>query len=147
VSEARWYSWSGAIVEVRSLTRFIVVGFSNTAINFVVFWLVSRALPPTTWRYAAAQVAAYVPSMAWSYFWNRRWAFSVHAPQDGSVSRFVAVQITFALLSAYGIQLMVDTTHLPPNLCWLVVMSVTTLSNYLTLRRWVFRPAADAGVS
>jgi putative flippase GtrA len=127
------------VVEARSLTRFVLVGISNTAISYGTFWIVSRLLPDVPWRYGLAQLASYPPGLAWSYVWNRQWSFGSSGAHRTQLWRFVASQVAFAVLSAVGVNLSVATTPFSPSACWAGVTGIVMVLNYLTMRHWVFR--------
>ena len=131
------------IADARSASRFVVVGLTNTLINLAVFSLAMHALPDAPWSYAAAQLAAYTPGVAWSYFWNRRWSFESTEGHRKLLWRFVASQALFAVLSGLCIQQLVAHTTLSRTVAWLVVSAVMTVINYLALRHAIF-PRAEA---
>ena len=63
------------IADARSVSRFLVVGLTNTLLNLAIFTLAMRVLPGSPLGYTLAQLACYTPGVLWSYFWNRRWSF------------------------------------------------------------------------
>ena len=131
------------IADARSLSRFIVVGLTNTLINLAVFTLAMRLLPDAPWSYSAAQLAAYTPGVAWSYFWNRRWAFESRERHRKLLWRFLASQALFAVVSGVGIQQLVARTPLSRTVAWLLVSAAMTVINYLALRHVIFPRVAD----
>jgi putative flippase GtrA len=119
-----------------SVIRFGLVGVSNTALGFGLFWALHRAL-----RAAAAQAIVYTLGTLWSYYWNRRWTFQSQGKVAGEASRFIGLQIAFMLLSSLLLALLVDRAHLPSWLCWFGVSGLITVLNFVASRYWAFKPA------
>jgi putative flippase GtrA len=119
-----------------SVIRFGVVGVSNTVIGGGVFWSLHRVMPA-----AAAQGIAYTLGTLWSYYWNRRWTFQSQGKVASEASRFFGLQIGFMLLSSALLGLLVDRAHLPSGACWLLVVAIITVLNFVASRYWAFKPA------
>jgi putative flippase GtrA len=119
-----------------SVIRFGVVGVSNTAIGGGVFWSMHHLMPA-----AAAQGIAYTLGTLWSYYWNRRWTFQSQGKVASEASRFFGLQIGFMLLSSALLGQLVDRAHLPSGACWLAVVAIVTVLNFVASRYWAFKPA------
>ena len=117
-----------------SVVRFGVVGVSNTAIGFGVFWSAHHLMPAM-----GAQCLSYAVGMLWSYYWNRRWTFQSQGRVASEASRFFTLQIGFMLLSSALLGLLVDRMHLPSGATWLGVMVLITVLNFLASRFWAFK--------
>ncbi|AMQ20831.1 GtrA family protein [Geobacillus sp. JS12] len=119
--------------ENQTVWRFVVVGVSNTAVDFVVFFLVTAAGAPA----AAAQVVSYGAGMANSYIWNRRWTFQVRRKANiKEVLRFLAVN-GLSLGASLGV-LLAGELFMP---LWLAKMAATMAGmavNFIGSRYWVF---------
>jgi len=118
------------MLESRQILVFVLVGVATTAIDFVVFNLLTR--PRVGWRRIPANVVSVSVAMAWSFLAN--WLI-VFQPGGSEwlerAGRFLAT----TLFSAFVLQnalLYLTTYHWkwPANLVWLVVQS-------LRLDRWV----------
>jgi putative flippase GtrA len=117
-----------------SVVRFGVVGVSNTALGFAVFWSAHHLMPA-----AGAQCLSYAIGMIWSYYWNRRWTFQSQGRVASEAGRFFTSQIAFMLLSSTLLGLFVDRLHLPSGPTWLGVMVLITVLNFLVSRFWSFK--------
>jgi putative flippase GtrA len=124
-----------------ALGRFLVVGVSNTALSFVVFWLCLWLLPRHPVQATVAQLVSYVAGIFWSFVWNRRWTFRSRAPAAGQAVRFTVLQVAVALVSSAQIGLAVDYLGLPVIPSWVAVLGFTTVVNFVGSRYWVFRDA------
>jgi putative flippase GtrA len=122
-----------ALSEV-SVVRFGVVGVSNTALGFGVFWSAHHLMPAM-----GAQCLSYAVGMLWSYYWNRRWTFQSQGRVASEAMRFFTSQIGFMLLSSGLLGLFVDRMHFPSGPTWLMTMVLITVLNFLVSRFWSFK--------
>jgi putative flippase GtrA len=127
----------------RHLVRFVVVGLSNLVISYSTFWLSLRLLGGFMLRATVSQMLAYAISTAWSYHWNRRWTFRSDAPAVKEATRFVILQVAFAIISTALIGTAVDWLRLPDTLVWVGVMGFITMCNYTLSKLWVFAMPKD----
>lgn len=112
--------------------RFAIVGVSNTAVDFIVFFLLQGWLGPL------AQAAGYAAGTANSYVWNRGWTFRSDSPASrGELLRFLLANGVVALLTSFLL------IRLEPFLpLWMSKIAVTVPGlalNYMLSRYWVFR--------
>jgi putative flippase GtrA len=119
-----------------SVVRFGVVGVSNTALGFGVFWSAHHLMPAM-----GAQCLSYAVGMLWSYYWNRRWTFQSQGRVASEAFRFFTSQIGFMLLSSGLLGLFVDRMHFPSGPTWLATMVLITVLNFLVSRFWSFKKA------
>lgn len=123
----------------RSLTRFLIVGGTNTAISFAVYSACMALMPDQSpYRAGVAQAFSYLAGMAWGYALNRGWAFDDHRRRSGTLARYVVWQTSLLGLSAAVLHGLVDVFGTPKNLTWFVAMTVFTVINYAGMRHWVF---------
>lgn len=123
----------------RAFVVFLIIGFTNFALGFSVFWLCLRYLWTFPFKTAASQLISYGIVVAWSFYWNRRLAFRSAGPPVKQGYRFIIVQVCLAAISAALIGLCVDVLGLPPGPSWFSVMAAVTVANFLLLKLWVFR--------
>lgn len=93
------------------LSKFVTVGFSNTAIDFGIFNSLIF-ITGITRGIGIVPLAATSFSIAIlnSFFWNRRWVFE--KPQGASFITFVAVTLIGLAINSSIVYL--TTTHIPP---------------------------------
>lgn len=124
--------------------RFALVGASNTALTWLIFFvLVGLAKAPPV----GANAVAWTLTVCWSFFWNRRFTFR----RSGSgasreAPRFLAVNLSSA---AFSTAIVAALQHRPLILAQAVATSVTMAWNFLLFRYLVFRaptaPSAPPG--
>lgn len=119
--------------------RFLLVGFSNFAISFLVFHSLLHLPERLRPSIFVVQLLSYSVGTAWSYIWNRRYTFQSSGRPLGEASRFVLLQCSLALASAAIIDVAVVSVEIPPTVAWFLVMIGVTALNYFLSRRWAFR--------
>ena len=119
--------------EKQAVWRFGLVGVSNTAVDFAVFFLLTAAGA----KAAVAQAIAYGAGMANSYIWNRRWTFQVKRKANiKEVLRFLVVNGL-----SFGASLAVLLAAERFASLWLAKLSATIAGmavNFIGSRYWVF---------
>ncbi|KMY57273.1 membrane protein [Geobacillus stearothermophilus] len=119
--------------EKQAVWRFGLVGVSNTAVDFAVFFLLTAAGA----KAAVAQAVAYGAGMANSYIWNRRWTFQVKRKANiKEVLRFLVVNGL-----SFGASLAVLLAAERFASLWLAKLAATIAGmavNFIGSRYWVF---------
>lgn len=137
MSEASLRTPAAPLAQRKQLAKFIVVGLSNTALSFALFMAATAWLPAFTGRAAAAQAISYAAGILWSFMLNGAWVFNDHGGQR-TFLRFLALQLL--LLGATSLAIQLADNQLPGwhAVCWLAIMAVSTVANFLLMRKWVF---------
>lgn len=125
--------------EVRRFTKFVVVGVSNTVIDFSIFALL---LHVAHWQYLWANLVGFTIAGANSYFFNRRWTFrSTAGDVHREAAQYLAVIGSGFLLNEGGLYLLVAHAHLGALFAKVVVTGVVLVWNFALNRFWTFRQA------
>ncbi|MDG0025747.1 GtrA family protein [Trinickia sp. Y13] len=82
-----------------SSVRYVLVGFSNTAVGFAVIWVALRCFGLDN---VAANAAGYSVAFLWSFALNRKWTFYHRGAVGSALLRYL-----LATLVAYGMNLLV----------------------------------------
>jgi putative flippase GtrA len=133
------------------LARFAAVGILNTAIDFGVLNLVSRALGITAgFILGGVNIPGFAVAVVNSYFWNKLWVFRDHRQDQPVMSDFP----TFFAVTLVGVGInsglvILLTTYLPIlsglapsarlNLAKIVATMATLIWNFLGYKLVVFR--------
>lgn len=116
--------------------KFGITGVINTAVDFVVFWLLSHF----GINQYIAQVVSYSCGMANSYIINRSWTFKSKAGFLGrQLCRFIAANILMLLLSLVVLFVATAAFSLPKLIAKLIATVFTMCGGFLLNRLWVFR--------
>ena len=129
----------------RPVVRFLIVGGLNTALAFAIFRGLLRLFgdrPAMAW---VAQATAYALCVGTSYAMNSRWTFRSGGAHGRQIPRFLAAHGGSLALSSALVQIGVTTLGIAPTVCWLLVTAVTTVTNFLLQRFWVFPHQAPLG--
>jgi len=119
--------------EKQAVWRFGLVGVSNTAVDFAVFFLLTAAGA----KAAVAQAVAYGAGVINSYIWNRRWTFQMRQKANiGELFRFLVVNGL-----SLGVSLVVLLVAEPFEPLWFAKGAATMAGmavNFIGSRCWVF---------
>ena len=126
----------------RYLSRFLVVGLTSTALNYIVAMVLFYAL--NIWI-TLSTIIGYLAGLSLGFYLNKTWTF-----EDTSKNNFKLILKYFFVygLSLFCAVLTVNFTIIIFNLTEYiaVIMSiiVSTILNYLGLRNWVFSETYDS---
>jgi len=126
---------------MKEFIKFCLVGLTNLAVDFFVYWLLTRFF---NWYYLLAAVASFLVAVSWSFFLNKRWTFR---HRGGNLSRLYvkfflanAVSIIFNLGLLY---ILVDFFNLHDLLAKLSASAIVAGFNFSLNRFWTFRRGTD----
>jgi len=118
--------------------RFAALGFLNTAVSYLVFVALFKALSMLQSPGAAAQFVSYGAGMATSYMLNRSWTFCTLDSSGRHFVRFLATQALCLMATVASLGVLVDRMGYSPSSTWLVVNVIVAVANFLLQRLWVF---------
>jgi len=147
---------------LKQFSKFIVVGFSNFIVSFVVFYLfynywklsaifysllgqAGRNLENVVLQAGAASLDAtlanivgYSAGIINSFTWNKLWTFEVKKKTAKQFGRFLVLNLFCLLLSSAFLFVFTDYlgwAYLP---VWFITMGIVTLVNFAVSKYWVF---------
>ena len=126
----------------RYLSRFLVVGSTSTALNYIVamvlFYLLNIWITLST-------IIGYLAGLSLGFYLNKTWTF-----EDTSKNNFKLILKYFFVygISLFFAVLTVNFTiiifNLPEYIAVIMSIIVSTILNYLGLRNWVFSETYDS---
>ena len=126
----------------RYLSRFLVVGLTSTALNYIVamvlFYLLNIWITLST-------IIGYLAGLSLGFYLNKTWTF-----EDTSKNNFKLILKYFFVygISLFFAVLTVNFTiiifNLPEDIAVIMSIIVSTILNYLGLRNWVFSETYDS---
>jgi len=127
----------------KSLKQFIIfgiVGVSNTAVDFIVFWLLIQ----TSLHYIIANIMAYSLGMLNSYIWNSAITFKSKYGKNEIIAvkriiRFIIWNGLMLLLSSALIYVVVEYMQWHALTSKLVVTVIILVIQFLGSKKWVFK--------
>ena len=128
-----WFS----LHTVKQFQKFAVVGITNTAIGYSVFFGLFHFVH---FHYLAAAVVGYVSGLVWGFFFNRRWTFrSAEGARSRQFIPFGSVYLVSLLLSMLLLRFLVAALHMDPRAANIVAIGLSTLTNFAGCKLFVFR--------
>jgi putative flippase GtrA len=123
-----------------SSVRYLLVGFSNTAVGFAVIWIALRCFGLGN---VGANATGYSVAFLWSFALNRKWTFYHKGAVGAALFRYL-----LATAAAYGMNLLVvilAERRLSPGSLFIQIggMLTYTAVAYIGARYFVF-PARSA---
>jgi putative flippase GtrA len=153
--------------DAKQLFKFLIIGCTNFAISFVVFYLCYKRLPLATSLLARsgtlgekiqpllaaagiaspdaalANILGYSLGTVNSFVWNRTWTFKNRSNTSKRFRRFVALNILCLLLSSVSMMIFVDLLHWPYGIVWVATMGFITILNFIGNKFWVFKEKTE----
>ena len=140
---------------VSSLVQFIkfgIVGLSNTILSYGINVLVLKLLQPYgfAWDYVAANIIAFILSVAWSFFWNNKYVFITHEGQKRNpwktlLKTYLSYGFTGIILTNILSYLWNDVLGISKFVSPLINLIIKIPLNFIISKLWAFRTEPDTG--
>jgi putative flippase GtrA len=119
------------------LLRFLIVGGASTCVNYGIYLLLYLVV---LLRYEYAFIMGFLSGVAFGYLLNRSWTFQVRSgDHKRDVWRYFIVYTASLLVGLVCMRLAVEVLDVDPRVANLCIILVTTYTNYIGIRFWVFR--------
>ncbi len=124
---------------VRQFSRFVIIGFLNTGLDWAVFFALTSWVPFFSQHILIANAISFVVGFTNSYIFNRRWTFK---SQDARVGRQLTV---FLLINLAGLgisQTILGTLYVATDsrvLSKAAAVALTLFWNYFASRKFAFK--------
>ena len=136
-----------AIESFMQFVKFGIVGLSNTVISYVIY-LVSLLLfqkvnlfPKVD--YLISQVIAFILSVLWSFYWNRRFVFEADNEEVSWIKALIKTYISYAFtglfLNSVLSILWVDVLHISKLIAPIINLLVSVPLNFILNKFWAFK--------
>jgi putative flippase GtrA len=128
--------------------KFGLVGLSNTIISYMIYAGGLLLFKKFHWfgrvDYLVAQIAAFVISVAWSYFWNNRYVFKVGEGEKRSLwgsllKTYISYSFTGLFLSSVLLIFWVRLLGLSEFIAPILNLIISVPLNFLINKFWAFR--------
>ena len=130
LTDDKWNIW-------KSFVKFLFVGFSNTIILFIVYYVIVFICGKDL--YLFAQTAGYVAGIINSYFLNSRFVFSEGKRGGGSFVRMcICYGITY-VVQMLLLYLQVDVLNFSEFIAPVVAVIITTPINFILNKVFAFK--------
>ena len=127
--------------------RFGVVGVSNTIVHYVIYviclLLFQRAGVFPNTDYLIAQVIAFLLSVLWSFYWNRKYVFRTDGEkvpwQQALLKSYVSYAFTGLFLNSVLAVFWVQVIHIPKLFAPIANLLLSVPINFFMHKLWAFR--------
>lgn len=128
--------------------KFGIVGVSNTVISYVIYVvgliLLQKIHFLPQYDYLFAQIAGFVISVLWSFYWNSKMVFTLEEGKARSVCKaliktFISYSFTGVFLSSILLFLWVRVLCISEFIAPLINLLVTVPLNFIMNKLWAFK--------
>jgi len=139
-----------AFQAIMQFIKFGIVGVSNTVISYVIYvvglLLLQKIHFLPQYDYLFAQIAAFVISVLWSFYWNSKLVFTLEEGKERSVGKaliktFISYSFTGLFLSSILLFLWVRVLGISEFIAPLINLLITVPLNFIINKFWAFKQA------
>ena len=120
--------------------RFVIVGSISTIINYSSFYLFYTFL---TINYVVSSATGYVAGLLVGFVINKSWTFGAEGQYRKFIFTYLIIYILSLLIGVMFIRFLVEELKIMPEIANIMVIGVTTLTNFigvkfLVFKKWIF---------
>lgn len=128
--------------------RFGIVGVSNTLISYAVYSgsliCLKRLELCSGYDYIVAQIAAFILSVLWAFYWNQKKVFVVNDGEKRSfwrslIKTYVAYAFTGLFLSTALLFFWIEVLNVSDMIAPLINLVITVPLNFIINKYWAFK--------
>lgn len=126
--------------------KFGIVGVSNTLLSYAINVAALLALSPFhfSWDYFAANIIAFILSVAWSFFWNNKYVFAAKEGEKRNIpaalfKTYVSYGVTGLLLANVLSYVWVDVIGISKFIAPLLNLVISVPVNFILNKLWAFK--------
>ena len=121
----------------KQLLKYISIGGLSLAIDFAVYFTLTRTIGFFHFHLIDAKVVSFFLSSIFNYNFNKKWTFDKKTPHNiKEITKYYSVSLVAlalnALLMSVFLKIVMDLV------AWLVAAVITALLNFTLSRVWVF---------
>jgi len=119
--------------------RFCIIGVICTIANYAIFYTLYSML---NFPYLTASAIGFIAGVFIGYPLNRRWTYKVKLSSRLQIFSYLLVYISSLILSIAFLRLLVEYGGLDPKVANILIIGLTTCTNYLGVKLLVFNTRA-----
>ena len=127
---------------ILQFARFFVIGVSNTLLDFVVYFALTRLIPyfGVGTHIYIANTLSFITAATWSYFANRTWTFKQqHKANAAEATKFYVSNITAFIFNTATLFTVVHILGGHDAIGKICGSAVSMVCNYALNKLWVFK--------
>ncbi|MBP8083471.1 MAG: GtrA family protein [Spirochaetes bacterium] len=128
--------------EIVKIFRFCIVGFANTAVFSLLFYVLFNLLEV---NYLIATTLSYFIATLNSFFLNRNWTFKQKSGNLSKLPKFILLNIFSASINSLSMFILVDHLHFPVWPSQVLTICLTLIINYTVNRFYIFKTNHSMG--
>jgi len=124
----------------KQFTKFVIVGLVNTAIDFFIYFSLTRGTDFFEQHLLSANIIAFSIAATNSFFWNKKWTFRDQGKNYHiQYSKFLIVSIGGLILSQGIFVLGVHYLKISDIITKLAAVAIVTFWNFALNKWWTFK--------
>ena len=140
--------WKDRIIQ---FVKFGIVGFSNNVlfylVNVFVLWLFRDK--NFKWDYVAGNIAGFLISVLWSFYWNNRFVFKKNNGEERSalktlIKTYLAYGFTGIILNNVLSYFWISILGISKLIAPLINLFITVPVNFILNKLWAFKSSGNA---
>ncbi len=125
---------------MKQFAKFVMVGLVNTAIDFFIYFSLTRGTEFFNQHLLSANVIAFSVAATNSFFWNKKWTFRDQSKKyHTQYAKFLIVSIGGLILSQIIFVFGVHYLKISDILTKLAAVIIVTFWNFALNKLWTFR--------
>ena len=141
ISEEKWQGFLQFI-------KFGIVGVSNTVVSYVIYVISLLLFQKNGWfvktDYLIAQVIAFVLSVLWSFYWNRKYVFNSEGGEavpwyKALIKTYISYAFTGLFLNTVLSVLWVQILGISKMIAPIVNLLISVPLNFIMNKFWAFK--------
>jgi putative flippase GtrA len=120
----------------KQFLKFIVIGVFSTIINYACFYALMKFF---SLNYLLASATGFIAGTLAGYGLNKSWTFGVSNSQDKYIFKYFLVYCISLILSVIVLKGLVSLLLMKPELANVIVIGMTTCTNFLGVKFLVFK--------
>lgn len=132
--------------KLKYVSRFSLVGVSNTLIDFLIFTLFHGLIGL---NFIVSQILGYSCGISNSFILNKKWTFSKtnsNKKTGHELFQFIVVNLISLIITLITMNFLVNSLGLNIYISKIIVTFVVQITNFLSYKMWVFHKVVSGDI-
>ena len=128
------------------LFRYILVGLSNVALDFLIYIPLTRLFPFWRRHYLLANFLSFMIVITWSFFLNKHWTYQEKSKKNKTqYAKFLIITIAGLILYESILYVSIQFLSLYDLLAKILAIPIMSFWNFFMHRKWTFKKQDNNG--
>lgn len=123
----------------KQFAKFAIVGFSNTLIDWTVYFLITRFITLFSDELVLSKAISFIVAVTNSFYWNRRWTFESQSVSNALFIPFLIVNIVSLIINTGALFISMQLFSINELTSLIIATSFTLIWNFTGSKFIVFR--------